>query len=232
MTTLTENVQPTYVLVANAGRLALSMGLHQIREEHTLPDDKEQERQRNIFWTIYILEKDICFRCDRPAMINDDDIAISFPLIPVSVEATTNTMEGLVLRALSELAYLESRIYSRLISAKGRIQSITERQRHTDTLNNRLQSWRVTLPVSIRPEEESSNSQRLSINASILNFAYQNCRIVLNQSSLWTDGKDDIETDPRALLRPSDICVSSARKLLQALRGILYDVDRPLGLLW
>ena len=231
MTTLTENAQPTYMLIANAGRLAFSMGLHQVWEKHLLPEGRMLEHQRNIFWTIYILEKDICFRCDRPSMINDDNIGISFPPMPISVETTSIAEEGMVLRALSQLAYLQSRTYSHLISAKGRGQSIAERQRRIDTLNEKLQSWCVALPDSIRPQEESSYSSRGSISAAILHFAYHHCRIVLNQRPLQMNGRDDIESETGAWFRQPAICVSSARSMLQALRSMLYDIDRPFGLL-
>lgn len=220
------------MLVANAGRLALSMGLHQTREKHNMPRDGTLERQRNIFWIIYILEKGICLRCDRPSMINDDDITISLPpMCPASGEASTNDEERLVLRALSQLAFFESRINSRLVSTKGRSHSAAERHGCVKMLDERLQSWRASLPVSIRPQEEESLFSKRSVNVTILTLAYHHCRIVLNQSSLWIID-NDLKKEPRAWLRQPATCVSSARCMLQCFRNTLYNTNQPFGLLW
>ena len=231
MTTLTENSQPTYVLIANAGRLAHSMGLHQIRRQPERFSREVEQRHQHIFWVIYILEKGICLRCDRPSMIHDDDIGIPLPALPShDEEAFCDPEGGLVFRALSQLAYLESRTYSHMLSAKARTQSAQDLLRRAKVLNDKLRSWSQSLPTTIKTNPQHSLGLEQPLHACMLQLAYQHCRIALNQSVPVTHGQE-ANASPENWLQ-SAICVSAARSMLQPLRDVIYNGNQASGLLW
>lgn len=228
MTTVTENSQPTYVLIANAGRLAHSMGLHQIRREPEGFSREVEQRQQHIFWVIYILEKGICLRCDRPSMIHDDDIGIPLPAVPSHREEVFFDAKGrLVFRALSQLAYLESRTYNHMLSAKARTQSAEELLRRAKILNDKLRSWSQSLPTMIKPTLQHSLKLEQPLHACMQQLAYQHCRIALNQSVPPTHGQE-AKVGPENWLQ-SAICVSAARSMLQPLRDVIHNSNRAPG---
>ena len=232
MTTLTENSQPTYVLIANAGRLAHSMGLHQTGRQPERSSREVEKRQQHIFWVIYILEKGICLRCDRPSMIHDDDIGIPLPELPSHHEEAFFDAKGrLVFRALSQLAYLESRTYSHMLSAKARTQSAQELLRRAKKLNDKLGSWSQSLPTTIKPDPQHLlTPEQPHLHACMLQLAYQHCRIALNQSVPVTD-EQEAKVSPENWLQ-SAICVSAARSMLQPLKDVIYNGNQASGLLW
>ncbi len=75
---MTLDPQSLSILMAAAVRLAYRIGLHRTLDEFAL-NQSEIDQRRNVFWTVYIIDKYIALRCGQPSAIVDNDIGINLP---------------------------------------------------------------------------------------------------------------------------------------------------------
>ena len=244
--TLTENVQPSYILISAAGRLAQSMGLHQRQGQNLVPP-LQAERQQHIFWVIYILEKGLSFRSGRPSMLNDDDIAICFPHTQIKgVESAPKSAEQITFRSLAQLAFFESRIYQNIYSDKARLLPEPQRQSRINSLDNELRKWKQLLPAAVRPGQTIPAPSHHAMNAMriyILHLAYYHCLVILHHSPTLIEplgcGENPMldrspEQASMEYYRSHSmfVCLAAARAMLRLLKSIVSQRDHLNGLLW
>ena len=218
------------------------MGLHQRLEESTVGTEAA-ERRRNIFWILYILEKGICFRCGRPSMFNDDDIAVRLPLAQTNATDSNATIScRLIFGSLAQLAFFESRVYHYIYSEKAKTLPQLERQRRANLLDNELRKWKELLPAAIRPLRKTS-PDGYTTRLCMLHLTYYHCLIVLHQSPIAAGPSDRLQgqnqdesqgqTSSNYYYSHSNfICLSAARAMLQLLKSVLFSQSRLEGLLW
>ncbi|KAI9852345.1 MAG: hypothetical protein M1838_001050 [Thelocarpon superellum] len=233
----TSDPHPPYVLTAAAARLAHAIGLHRrLNADFGLSAAQTQDR-RNVFWILYMLDKATSLRSGRPSVINDEDVGIDLP-------SHEEGQEPNKFRSMAILALLESRVYSRLYSARSRTRSRFERLKAVSQLDLELQKWRDALPMEIRPEREIRCSKQKYMPVVMMHFAYYNCLTAIHRMSVhsgaWT-AEPDKETPPDGRLPPLNprvyssgpICLSAARHVIKLTQSLDQDDDTPLdNLIW
>jgi len=98
-----------YNVVGQALRIALAEGMHTNMEDQGL-DETHVQRSRNVWWTVYILDRQMSSLMGVPLAVRDEDITASLP-----------TFSGSVHKSIAlELNVKFSRIISHILNSKAR----------------------------------------------------------------------------------------------------------------
>lgn len=176
---------------------------------------QHQAHVRKIFWVIYSLDKDLCFRTLHPPMINDGDCDMTVD--PVPAASLSDSENPPFYPADIRLAILKAQIYQDLYSVKARHKSDTELLRTIRELDEELDLWRSNLPSGLRPLrseimstfEATARDMRLLL----LHLEYQQCLIMIhepsNRISTWNTGNR-----ANTIQSSLDLCVEASRSTL------------------
>ncbi|RHZ55182.1 hypothetical protein CDV55_102162 [Aspergillus turcosus] len=135
-----------YMLVSNAVLLAYAKGLHLAIPSAWNGDEVEIQKRNHLFWSIYCLEKDICFRSGRPSSIDDEDISCSIPMPTEESPLDLQLLSGSIRHA-----QVLSRICKNMLTVKGLERSSEETVVAVQELEGQLEAWRQSLPLWMRP---------------------------------------------------------------------------------
>lgn len=230
-----EDPHPAYLLVGVACRLAQAIGLHRRLDGYGLTPQEAKQR-RNVFWIAFGLEKGISIRSGRPSVFADDDIGVELPPINPNANQNLDSPDSELdwFRSNATLSLLESRVYSKLYSARSHTKPEIERLKWVGALDTELRQWRDELPIMIRPEHPIRCHAKYLMAVTMMHFAYYNCLVAIHRGSAhhgsWVSTKKSTETarDARRLgLNPrvfesGTICLNAARRII----GLLHHYDR------
>ena len=235
----TPDPQPSYTMIAAAARIAQRLGLHASLDNASIAID-EFEQRKNVFWLAYILDKGACLRSGYPPTLHDEDVGIQLPdLEQLSVQLRPNEPRFSIFRSMTELALLESRVYSQLYSARSRLFTKTERLRSVAQLDKDLESWKGRLPLNIRPGGDILCDESPFMAVLMLQFSYYDCLETIHRASShhkpWFSEPDETpaaQDDRLNLLNPriyssTAICVNAARSIVGLMRYFTHDNARP-----
>ncbi|KAJ1323314.1 proline utilization trans-activator [Microdochium nivale] len=115
--------------------------------------EASQRYLRGVFWHCYMYDKDICLRAGYPPIIHDDHCDLSLPLgykqidglgddEPEEAELTPGDMR---------LSIIKSEMIQALYSARAFRNSDTELLRHIIEIDDKLETWRMSIPLQYRP---------------------------------------------------------------------------------
>ncbi|KAJ9484519.1 hypothetical protein VN97_g8849 [Penicillium thymicola] len=145
-----------YLLIGNALRLGLGMGLnYNIPQTQNLHPVAREHRIR-IWWTIYVLDRFWGSKSGFPVQIHDEDIHVDLPSISASETYHDQFLDGAYQVAAIELAKIigdtTGEIYCRKISAE----TFLHREQ---SLLTQLKQWVRSLPGHLRLSTERPNSK-------------------------------------------------------------------------
>ncbi len=228
-----EDPHPAYVLVGCASRLAQAIGLHRRLDGYGL-SPRDVEQRKNVFWIVLGLEKGISIRSGRPSVFSDDDIGVELPSKDPSANQDLDKPDSVLdsFRSVATLALLESRVYSKLYSARSHTKPELERLKWVGALDTELQQWRDELPPLIRPESPIRCHPKHLMHVIIMHFAYYNCLVAIHRGSVhhgsWINTKkpETVRDAKMAGLHPrvfesGPICLKAARQVI----GLLHHYD-------
>src|ERR1700761_3294478 len=191
----TPNPQPSFFMVAAAIRLAHSLGLHKRGSVQGM-NPNEIEQRRRVFWTTYMLDKDICRRSGRPPIQDDDDMNVELPSeSPPDNIGNIPLADGKgkvnLFRLMCQFAVIASKVYKQLYSVKATKQADGELLNTIGELDRELEEWKDSIPIDFRPEHEIKASHTpLILHVVTLHFAYYNCLTTIHRMSVhhgyWT----------------------------------------------
>ncbi|KAF9871413.1 hypothetical protein CkaCkLH20_11060 [Colletotrichum karsti] len=147
--------RPASMIVATAMRLVHGLRLY---TKNTHPDDEYEpaeiiQRQR-VFWIAYILDRDCAMRTSQPAIHQDVDIDVDLPdQTPPDNAGIIVGFSGQVFnyfRCRVQLAYIQGKIYSMLISVRAMKLPEAERQQNMERLRQMLENWEKTIPEEFK----------------------------------------------------------------------------------
>ncbi|KFX86018.1 hypothetical protein V490_09269, partial [Pseudogymnoascus sp. VKM F-3557] len=225
-----EDPHPSYMLVGMAARLAQAIGLHRRLDGYGLKE-RDIEQRRNVFWIVFGLEKGISIRSGRPSVFSDDDIGVELPpKTPHTYKDLSNSKSVLGgYRCVATIALLESRVYTKLYSARSHTKSDLERLKWVGSLDKELQQWRDELPIEIRPEKPIKCHPKHLMDVIMIHFAYYNCLVAIHRGSshhgswIYSDKPTTVRDAKNIGLSPrvfesSTICLNAARQII----GLLH----------
>ncbi|KIW38530.1 uncharacterized protein PV06_09486 [Exophiala oligosperma] len=132
-----------FMLVSNAVRLAQSKGLHLKARKSWKLSEKEIAFRNTLWWTIYSIDKHLCFRSGRPSAINDKDITIPAPLD----RGSGNDCGQSIVSILAKHYQITSQVQARLSSAEVASKGLKELLPVVRDLDKQLREWHDSLPT-------------------------------------------------------------------------------------
>ncbi|KAJ5739950.1 Major facilitator superfamily domain general substrate transporter [Penicillium manginii] len=169
-----------YVLIGNAMRMGLTIGLNHNIPESQLIDPVERQHRIEIWWTIYIFDRMWGSKMGLPMQILDEDIHVDMPS-PITPRWRHE-------EELSDTEYMTANIQLARIVGET-ISKLYSRRKYQETFLQRVQKllkalkhWVDTLPESLRLNMEDLESSKKPIVS--LHMAFNQCVILTTRPTL------------------------------------------------
>jgi hypothetical protein len=183
---------------------------------------------RKMFWGLYSIDKDLCFRTLRPPVINDDDCDMDIGPTPHVILSET-FLEGspdtpAFYPADVRLSILKGKIYKSLYSTKASRNSDTELFRAIRELDEELDAWKSELPVIYRPARspvrDVSTHVTENVRLLLLHLEYYQCLSMIHRASARCSTRDESNGQrDSALQLSSDLCLEASRSTIHYLEA-------------
>ncbi|QQK45581.1 Zn(2)-C6 fungal-type DNA-binding domain [Penicillium digitatum] len=169
-----------YVLIGNAMRMGLTIGLnHNILESQVI-DPVERQHRIQIWWTIYIFDRMWGSKMGLPMQILDEDIHVDMP--------STISPRWRHEEELSDSEYMTANIkLARIVGET--ITKLYSRRKYQETFLQRVQKllkalkhWVETLPESLKLNMEDLESSKKPVVS--LHLAFNQCVILTTRPTL------------------------------------------------
>ncbi|KAF0643191.1 hypothetical protein FPSE5266_07859 [Fusarium pseudograminearum] len=144
----TSNPEPAAMLIAAALRLAHAMNMHRESSNVGLTESQAEKRRR-LFWMVYILDKDISLRMERPFGQDNDDMDVLLP----SDGNLEPSRQGLFNLRIG-LAIIQGQVYKELYSTRAIQKTNTQRAAAAQNLSSLLSYWKSNAEMQL-PEDHS-----------------------------------------------------------------------------
>ncbi|KAJ9653867.1 hypothetical protein H2201_009087, partial [Coniosporium apollinis] len=204
-----------YLTIGHAMRTALFQGMHTDMPPGTF-DTSQIERARHIWWTVYILDRELSSLMGLPVQIADENINASLPTLQSSEQATA-------LRLHIKLCRIVAQVVSTVYGPDGRLDE------------RFLTSTKSALTSIADIAEELSNSFRLTLDdpgegvsrlAATLHLQYHHCIVLTTCPLLFSLFKKRLEAQSTS---PS--ITSSMQRLLILLQMCADSSEHSLSIL-
>ncbi|CEJ61787.1 hypothetical protein PMG11_10306 [Penicillium brasilianum] len=169
-----------YVLIGNAMRMGLTIGLNHNIPESQLIDPVERQHRIEIWWTIYIFDRMWGSKMGLPMQILDEDIHVDMP--------TTISPNWRHEEELSDTDYMTANIKLARIAGET-IARLYSRRKYQETFLQRVQkllkalkNWVDTLPEGLRLNMEDLESSKKPVVS--LHMAFNQCVILTTRPTL------------------------------------------------
>ncbi|KAJ6004349.1 hypothetical protein N7522_005994 [Penicillium canescens] len=169
-----------YILIGNAMRMGLTIGLNHNIPESQLIDPVERQHRIRIWWTIYMFDRMWGSKMGLPMQILDEDIHVDMPL---TISPRWRHDEE-----LSDTDYMTANIkLARIVGET--ITKLYSRRKYQETFLQRVQkllkalkNWVETLPESLKLNMEDLESSKKSVVS--LHMAFNQCIILTTRPTL------------------------------------------------
>ncbi|OQE01181.1 hypothetical protein PENVUL_c044G05399 [Penicillium vulpinum] len=220
-----------YILIGNAMRMGLTIGLNHNIPESQLIDPVERQHRIQIWWTIYIFDRMWGSKMGLPMQILDEDIHVDMPsTISPRWRHEEELSDSEYMTANIKLARIVGEAITRLYSRRKYQETFLQR---VQKLLKALKHWVETLPESLRLNMEDLESSKKPIVS--LHMAFNQCVIlttrptllhllmtlskkgkphsntVNNTSGMGTESESEEVSVSRPVLTLSEACIHAAR---------------------
>lgn len=171
------------------------------------PAYRERYMLRNIFWVIYSLDKELSLRTGQPPCLRDEDCDTTLPpphikeLYPhIMGYQSDRSYDALhMFPGHMGLSLIKSKAYNALYATHAVAKSDTELLREIRELDDNLERWRLSIPMTHRPTLSSSRANLPENPGSMLSFMlhldYCHCIAAIHQATsrckAWSFGDHD-----------------------------------------
>ncbi|RAH77774.1 hypothetical protein BO86DRAFT_205995 [Aspergillus japonicus CBS 114.51] len=203
-----------YLMVGNALRFALLVGLNHNISVTQCPDPIAREHRVRLWWTIYIFDRSWSLKLGLPVQINDEAIHVD---LPTNLDSTTyhdEFVDSSYKVAFVRLARISSTIMRTIYSRSNFSETFLQREQK---ILLALQQWTQSLPDHLHLQTTRHNP-RCTI---LIHLQFNYCVILAIRPVLLTllDHLSPIPTPdepaiPATLTALKDACIHSARHTL------------------
>lgn len=188
------------ILIAATIRLAHKMGLHN-RATTALLEPEERRQHANVFWLMYILDKDLSLRAEQPSIQRDDDIDLDLPYsLPADSDGDDNA-PGVVVTADGkarmnyflarvQLANIEGGVYECIYSTRVAKYSPEKRRVAADSVLCALEKWQAEIPSEFGAAVVASRTNKSPTSVGFLCVLHSislRCMTLINRAHAWND---------------------------------------------
>ncbi|KAH7173042.1 hypothetical protein DER46DRAFT_572033 [Fusarium sp. MPI-SDFR-AT-0072] len=159
----TADARASTALLSAAAHAIHCIGLN-LEDLYGSSDLIDIERRRRSFWTIYVLRCNASLNFDLPAP--SDEVSVELPSQGLAIDTSSSTH---LLRHMSTLALIQSRISRCFCPGSSLSKSIDKMIQDIAELDNDLESWRTGLPTEVQP---TALAQVDNLGIIQLHFAY------------------------------------------------------------
>lgn len=151
---------------------------------------------RDLFWTCYSLDKDLCIRTGQPSCLSDLHCDLTLPPDYSTMQnrhIQSNTIPSLSSQTVPMypwdllLSQLKSRAYDALYSPMAHRKTLSELLESIRLLDESLEQWRLSLPLDFRPTltfgKATPVSSDVSMQSSIVRLAYYHFVAIIHRAS-------------------------------------------------
>ncbi|KAI7767007.1 hypothetical protein LZL87_013345 [Fusarium oxysporum] len=159
----TADARASTALLSAAAHAIHCIGLN-LEDLYGSSDLIDIERRRRSFWTIYVLRCNASLNFDLPAP--SDEVSVELPSQGLAIDTSSSTH---LLRHMSTLALIQSRISRCFYPGSSLSKSIDKMIQDIAELDNDLETWRTGLPTEVQP---TALAQVDNLGIIQLHFAY------------------------------------------------------------
>ena len=152
------NIAGAATFLSIACRFILMLGAHLDPADHGLTESattdtwRSRRYLRRLFWLCYVFDKDICLRAGYPPLIDDDHCDLTIPQGYEKIDNLGNSDDGSsCVPGDIRLTIVKSRAIKLLCCAKAFRKSDVELLKDIRELDQVLEEWRISIPLSYRP---------------------------------------------------------------------------------
>ncbi|KAJ9616191.1 hypothetical protein H2204_013986 [Knufia peltigerae] len=221
-----------YMLCLSALKLAESKGLHRKPSSAWNLSESAVQYRSNLWWAIYIYERNIAFRSGRPVSIDDDDITCQLPT--ARPEGDSGNQDFFI--ACARKAQLFSLIYKRIRRLKNSTQSLQEVAATISELHNKVEGWYSSLPVSLKLDAATGSfpSGTHPVHGLFLHFSYHASLMAIHSVLVhpWNavpldhsqNSKEDLQNQ---VLSSTRIVAEASRNIIRNLKHVRVGPAAP-----
>ncbi|KAL3294566.1 transcriptional activator Mut3p [Colletotrichum asianum] len=210
----TPNPQPSFMLVANAIRLAHSIGLHR-KNCGTSLSPLERATRINVFWLAFSLDRELSLRTGRPPAQDFGDFDVDLPDLqsqPDFNNSSSMPASSKVFSAGTRLAVIQAKLYSEIYLSEG-LEPVDIKRKTTD-LHQDLEEWRLSFALCPNLQRHPELTKQASVLR--LNYTYYHTVILVHRAQ--SDMEWRRSSNPEDSRTPSS---KSIERSLEAARSIL-----------
>ncbi|PWY70919.1 Zn(II)2Cys6 transcription factor [Aspergillus heteromorphus CBS 117.55] len=248
---VTGNLQSANYYGSLAGRMIFLLGGHtnlDVTSDHESPPDEITKRTRKhlrqVFWLCYTIEKDVSLRTGQPQQFTEDNCDLTLPpgyadilfashgdcRQPPPSDLPDDPWYPVDIR----LSIIKSRAYSALYSFRGLKKTDAEILKEIRELDDELEEWRLSIPLSHRPTlsfSQETPDPHATMHSVMLRLNYHLCMTIIHQASgrckSWSTEQGGITDGVSSSLALSVEASRSTLLYLQAAEHVLMD-----GIFW
>ncbi|EUC46996.1 hypothetical protein COCMIDRAFT_91352 [Bipolaris oryzae ATCC 44560] len=202
------------------------------------PSYRERYLLRNIFWMVYIMDKELSIRTGQPPCLQDEHCDTSFPptyarrifsqLMGFGPETDFDTVHPFT--GSPWLSIIKSKAYNALYSARALRKTDAEILRDIRELDDDLECWRLSIPISYRPTVAFTRATLpnnvVAMPSTMLHLDYNHCVAAIHQATsrcqAWISGnQDEMEGVGSSL----DLSIEASRSSLVYLQMASHLLD-------
>ncbi|KAF4910865.1 Fusaridione A cluster transcription factor fsdR [Colletotrichum fructicola] len=210
----TPNPQPSFMLVANAIRLAHSIGLHR-KNCGTSLSLLERTTRINVFWLAFSLDRELSLRTGRPPAQDFGDFDVDLPDLQSQPDFSNSSFvpaSSKVFSAGTRLAVIQAKLYSEIYLSEG-LEPVDIKRKTTD-LHRDLEEWRLSFALCPNLQRYPELTKQASVLR--LNYTYYHTVILVHRAQSDVEWRRSSNCEgPRT---PSS---KSIERSLEAARSIL-----------
>lgn len=207
------------MLISNAMRMGLTIGLNHSIPESQLIDPVKRQHRIQIWWTIYIFDRMWGSKMGLPMQISDEDIHVDLPSTVIPVWRHEEELSDAdYMTANVKLAGIVGETITKLYSRRKYQETFLQR---VQKLLKALKNWLETLPESLKLNMEDLESSKKPVVS--LHMAFNQCVILTTRPTLlhllFTLRKNETQCPPvtgrdsvsQPVLTLSEACIHAAR---------------------
>ncbi|EGR49738.1 uncharacterized protein TRIREDRAFT_59760, partial [Trichoderma reesei QM6a] len=191
---------------------------------------------RDLFWTCYAIDKDLCIRTGQPSCLLDLHCDLTLP--PDYSVMQSRHIQSPIIPGLGNntvpmypwdlrLSQLKSRAYDALYSPMAHCKTQSELLESIRTLDKSLEQWRLSIPPDIRPTltfgETTPVSADVSMQSSMIRLAYYHFVAIVHRASGRCETRSP-ETHHEGVQSSFNISLDACRSTVRYLRVALHVI--------
>ncbi len=183
--------------------------------------DKEELRERRLFWQAFVMDHDLALQVGKPPIIGPDfliDLPDELPDDGVGTLTFDNGTTINILREQVKLARIKSKVYSRLFAPNTSTSRDHDELKIISELDSELYGWKECIPEITKSNTAAQNDKNPGLMLlTVLHYMYYQLTIVLHSFIFQSPNLVESEENFERVTSSVALCVAAARATISLL---------------